>query len=224
MRINDALAELDAGVSALRSPTVGSVRQVRRALSKRLASDPPATVLAIANRLVARDDGFDRFLASELVAAHRATMEHITAADLEKLGKGMDSWDDVDAFASLVAGPAWREGRISDTDVARWARSKDMWWRRTALVSTVPLNNRTRGGKGDAARTLVICRMLLADREPLIVKALSWALRELGKRLPREVEKFLREYESDLAPLVKREVRTKLETGLKNPKSRGGKR
>jgi 3-methyladenine DNA glycosylase AlkD len=220
MRVNNAIAELDASITRLRSPNVSSVREVRKELSRQLRTESPVTVLAIANRLVERDGGWDRFVASELVGAHRATMEHVTAGDLRKLGEGIDSWEDVDVFASLVTGPAWREGRITDAEIARWARSKDMWWRRTAIVSTVPLNNRTRGGNGDARRTLAVCRMLLDDREPLIVKAVSWALRELSKRDAATVEKFIAANDAKLAPLVRREVRAKLSTGLKNPRLR----
>jgi 3-methyladenine DNA glycosylase AlkD len=147
-------------------------------------------------------------------------MEQISAREVRKLGKGMDSWDDVDVFASYVTGPAWREGRISDSEIARWARSKDVWWRRTAVVSTVPLNNRARGGQGDPLRTLAVCRVLLDDREPMVVKAVSWALRELSKRDAGAVRKFIAKYDERLAPLVRREVRAKLTTGLKNPNSR----
>jgi hypothetical protein len=41
-------------------------------------------------------------------------------------------------------------------------------------------DSRTHGGKGDSRRTLRACRMLEADRDPMIVKAASWALRELA--------------------------------------------
>jgi len=46
-------------------------------------------------------------------------------------------------------------------------------------VSTVAFNVRSQGGKGDVPRTLAICEMLAADNEDMVVKALSWALREL---------------------------------------------
>ena len=42
-----------------------------------------------------------------------------------------------------------------------WARSRDLWWRRAAMVSTVPLNNKARGGNGDVLRTLKVCKMLV---------------------------------------------------------------
>ena len=85
------------------------------------------------------------------------------------------------------------------------------------MVSTVALNNKARGGDGDTGRTLMICKMLVADRDDMVVKALSWALRELSKRDPKSVRTFLREHDV-LAPRVVREVNSKLKTGLKNPR------
>jgi 3-methyladenine DNA glycosylase AlkD len=133
------------------------------------------------------------------------------------LGRGINSWGDVDTFACYVAGPAWREGQIPDDVIRRWARSEDRWWRRAALVSTVPLNNKARGGTGNTERTLEVCQMLIDDRDDMVVKALSWALRELVKLDPDSVESFLSEHEEKLAKRVLREVRNKLSTGLKNP-------
>jgi 3-methyladenine DNA glycosylase AlkD len=101
-----------------------------------------------------------------------------------------------------------------------WARSADHWWRRIALVSTVPLNSKARDGEGDSHRTLQVCRILEKDRDPMVVKAMSWALRELAKVQPRAVRAYLSERRTILAPLVLREVQNKLETGLKNPKPR----
>ena len=89
-----------------------------------------------------------------------------------------------------------------------------------AVVCTVALNSKARGGQGDTSRTLMICRRLVEDRDDMVVKAMSWALRELAKRDPAAVRGFLAEHETALAPRVKREVRNKLETGLKNPKKR----
>ncbi len=82
-----------------------------------------------------------------------------------------------------------------------------------ALVSTVPLNLRAAGGTGDTARTLAVCGRLAADRDDMVVKALSWALRELIVWDPDAVRSFVAIH--DLAPRVRREVTTKLETGRK---------
>jgi 3-methyladenine DNA glycosylase AlkD len=86
------------------------------------------------------------------------------------------------------------------------------------LVSTVALNVRSHGGQGDVPRTLAVCRLLVDARDDMVVKALSWALRELVVHDPEAVRGFLEEYGERLAARVKREVRNKLATGLKNPK------
>jgi len=54
----------------------------------------------------------------------------------------------------------------------------------------------------------------------MVVKAMSWALRELSKRDAQAVSGFVAEYEDSLAPRVLREVRNKLSSGLKNPRKK----
>ena len=51
----------------------------------------------------------------------------------------------------------------------------------------------------------------------MVVKAVSWALRELAIWDPAAVRAFLAAHDRELAARVKREARSKLETGLKNP-------
>ena len=116
-----------------------------------------------------------------------------------RLGASLNSWDSVDVFSLYLSGPAWRNDQIGDADVHRWARSENLWWRRVALVSTVALNLKARGGAGDVARTIPVCRMLAADSEDMVVKALSWALRTVEQHDRRAVESFLEEYDHCLA-------------------------
>ena len=54
--------------------------------------------------------------------------------------------------------------------------------------------------------------------DDMVLKALSWALRVLVQHDREAVEAFLAEYDDVLAARVVREVRNKLETGLKNPR------
>jgi len=185
---------------------VPDLRRIARAIKV-----TPQEVLPLA-RALAKSGGFEaRAIAYELLARHKPPL---TTRLVEELGRGNDNWGLVDAFSVLVAGPAWQKGFVSDATVRKWARSRDRWWRRTALVSTVALNAKSRGGTGDVKRTLEICRMLAADSDDMVVKALSWALRELCKREPAAVRAFLDERPQ--APRVVREVRRKLETGRKN--------
>ena len=81
----------------------------------------------------------------------------------------------------------------------------------------VPLNNRTQGGSGDAPRTLAVCELLIDDRDDIVVKAMSWALRQLVAHDRLAVRGFLERQREAIAPRVIREVNNKLRTGLKNP-------
>jgi 3-methyladenine DNA glycosylase AlkD len=209
---NAALAlEIDAAVRALPDPRTEAIRGVRRAYSKQLRGRAPDDVLALALELAGRQ----RWVAYELLYHHPQGLSTLDVERVERLGQGIDSWGAVDAFGRYVSGPAWQQGLIADEAVHHWAASEDRWWRRAALVSTVPLNLRSAGGRGDTGRTLEVCRRLAADRDDMVVKALSWALRELVVWDPDAVRAFIREH--GVAPRVRREVAAKLDTGLKNP-------
>ena len=83
------------------------------------------------------------------------------------------------------------------------------------MVCTVVLNLKSRGGTGDPDKTLQICELVVEDKDDMVVKALSWALRELAKRDVEPVIKFVDQYEEFLAARVVREVRSKIKTGRK---------
>jgi 3-methyladenine DNA glycosylase AlkD len=206
-------AEIDDRVRALPEPSTEAIRRVRRACSRRLRPVPAEQVLALALALVDRQ----RWVAYELVYFHPGGLACLDAGRVERLGRGMDGWAAVDAFGCILAGPAWRLGRVPDGTIQGWAASADRWWRRAALVSTVPLNLRSRGGIGDPGRTLDICGRLVDDRDDMVVKALSWALRALAPWDPVAVGDFLEANDARLAARVRREVRTKLATGRKHP-------
>lgn len=210
--IRDALDEQEDRSTA-------NLRKVRRGFSRQLEVADTELVLDVALGLVALGQPY-RWVGYELVHYHSHALVALDVAMLERLGEGMADWPDTDTFAPLLAGVAWREGQIADEVVHRWARSEDRWWRRAALVSTVALNIKARGGSGDAPRTLAVCELLVDDSDDMVVKALSWALRSLvqSEADSDEVQKFLEEHDDALAARVNREVSNKLETGLKNPR------
>lgn len=213
-------AAIDAEIRTLAVRNTPAVRAIRRTYSRALESAEPEFVLAVAEALL--DAYGHRSAACELVAAHQEAFRKIGPKEIEAFGRGMASWGAVDTFARTLAGPTWLAGQLPEAVIHRWARSTDRWWRRAALVSTVALNVRSQGGLGDTKRTLAVCQMLAADLDDMVVKALSWALRELVPHDPRAVQAFLTEHDAVLAARVKREVRSKLATGLKNPNRRRG--
>jgi len=202
-------------LDALEQQATEPMRRLRRAYSSELRSRPAQFILDLAHAILAT--GRHCWIAYELIYAHRAAYRALDRAGLEALGQGISGWSSTDSFARTLAGPALRDGLLSLDAIQEWARSLDRWWRRAALVSTVAMNMRSSGGTGDVPRSLAICEMLVDDRDDMVVKALSWALRQLVVHDPAAVRSFLDEHHDVLASRVKREVTNKLDTGLKNP-------
>ncbi len=69
------------------------------------------------------------------------------------------------------------------------AKSKNIWERRTAILSTCYFIR-----KGDTADTFKIAELLLKDKEDLIHKATGWMLRFAGDKEPTKLLNFLDEY------------------------------
>jgi 3-methyladenine DNA glycosylase AlkD len=210
--------QINQEIRRLPVQNAANVRAIRRRYSDELQKSGPQLVLQVARQLMATRGA--RWVGYELVASHEAAYLELDESLLEELGAGINSWQSVDAFGRALAGPAWRDGLVPDSLIHRWAHSDDRWWRRAALVSTVALNIKSHGGTGDTDRTLAVCALLADDPDDMVVKALSWALRSLVPHDPEAVRRFLADHAGVLAARVKREVRNKLTTGLKNPRRR----
>lgn len=195
--------------------SIAQVRTRAATLTKPLR-DRPREAALLGLKLGASDEQ----LAFEVFRAIPRAALTLSPTEIETLLPRLHDWNSTDCFASFVSGVAWREGVLSDVTIAGWTRSDNRWIRRAALVSTVPLNLKARGAKaphGEAAKTLAVCERLLDDRDDMVVKALSWALRTLGARDEDALQRFLRRHDARLAARVKRETKSKLTTGLKNP-------
>ncbi len=194
--------------------SVPDLRAIVRDVSKRLRDAPPEEVLRLADAVIDAGAFEGRQVAYELIYRHRGAMAALTAERVEALGRGIDNWASVDAFAGTISGPLWARGGLDDATIVRWARSPDRWWRRAAVVSTVVLSRESKGAA--SARTLAVCELVASDRDDMVAKALSWALRALSQFDRDAVIAFVERHESELPARVRREVATKLATGLKS--------
>ncbi len=216
--VESILASLQQAEQPLRTP---AMRAIAMAAAKELRQSraDAESVFALCDGLIELDELHDpaRTVAFEIAYRHRGMRDALDVQKLERLGRTLDGWASVDHFARKLSGPAWQRNQISNEHVLMWAKSKKFWWQRAGLVSTIALNERHLG-KGDAARTLTICKLFIDERADLHVKALSWALRELGRRDPTPVQAFIEQHRARLAPRIIREVQNKLTTGHKMAK------
>lgn len=105
--------------------------------------------------------------------------------------KFVNNWDLVDGSAPYIAGQhlLTRPRRI----LYRLAKSKNLWERRIAIVSTFAFIK-----AGEIDDTFAIAKLLLNDDHDLIHKAVGWALREAGKQSTPALLEFLKQNYSAL--------------------------
>jgi DNA alkylation repair enzyme len=197
--------EIDREIRALAAQGVQPVRAVRRAWSRRLGAASAEAVVEVALALVDRQ----RWVAYELLASHPGGLDHWVSRRWSGWGRGWPTggrWMPSAArsrdrpgggvVSRMRPSTAGRSPRTGGGGGLRWSRPcRSTCW--------------SRGGTGDPGRTLDICRRLAGDGDDMVVKALSWALRELVVWDPEAVRRFLDAHHEVLAARVRREVRSK---------------
>jgi 3-methyladenine DNA glycosylase AlkD len=212
--------EIRSRLGELPDANTATLRAMRREFSRSIKDATPDIVLQTTLLLLQERTDRVRFVAYEIVSHHKPTLEKVDLSDLMKLGNGLNSWSSVDCFALYLSGPVWLQGRVPDQAVLAWAQSEDRWWRRASLVSTVALSRH--GKPEDIGKAIDVFALLVTDRDDMVVKALSWALRELAKKHPKQAREFLRRHREELGARVIREVENKLTIGLKTPRRGAG--
>jgi 3-methyladenine DNA glycosylase AlkD len=97
----------------------------------------------------------------------------------------VNNWDLVDVSAPIIGQYLIGLGS-SNQLLLKLARSKSLWQRRVAIVFTFAFIR-----EGIPQPTLLVAQELLRDEQDLIHKATGWMLREMGKRNPIELRRFL---------------------------------
>jgi 3-methyladenine DNA glycosylase AlkD len=114
-------------------------------------------------------------------AGDEAERERLVEFYLSAMRRGrINNWDLVDSSAEFILGE-YLYDRPRD-QLARLAKSGIVWQRRIAMLSTFAFIKH-----GDASTTLEVAEVLLDDKHDLIQKAVGWMLREVGKRVDREL-------------------------------------
>ena len=178
-----ALPKMDA---AIRDTIADLAGRASLALAERLWREPTWDLKIVAGRILARPR----------VVPDGAVWAFVT----ERLGE-LDGWAVADNLASvgsccLLAAPA----RLDEVEA--WVASPHLWTRRAALVFTLPWAK----GDRDPERMLGWAARLTSDREWFIQKAIGWWLRELSKRDPERVRRFLAEHGAAMKPFARREA------------------
>lgn len=154
-------------------------------------------------------------ISHEFVAKNKVFRDQLQPSHINQMLMGLDNWVAVDSFALYISGPAWINNQLSIDNIFEWSDRENVWIRRLAIVSCVPLN---RGSKDESWKkdiTLALCKKHLKDREAIIHKGISWALRSLLPIYKNAVEIFLDKNVDSVKAFVRKEVLHKIQTGRK---------
>jgi len=120
-------------------------------------------------------------LANRYAKAQADEQEEIFACYLKNVRGGrINNWDIVDVTAEHVVGA--HEEKTDRKLLFELAESNDLWQKRVAIMSAFYYVKR-----GDPTTTLRLIDILLHNKHDLIQKAVGWQLREIGKRVDRQV-------------------------------------
>jgi 3-methyladenine DNA glycosylase AlkD len=156
------------------------------ALSRRLWREPIWDLKIVAARLLARDT----------VAPSQQLWRFVCARM-----RDLDGWAVADNLAGVGSRCILADARRLDV-VESWVASPHLWTRRASLVFTLPWTKDNR----DPERMLGWAAGLATDPEWFIQKAIGWWLRELSKRDPARVRRFLDMHSAALKAVARREA------------------
>ncbi|MBX3053084.1 MAG: DNA alkylation repair protein [Caldilineaceae bacterium] len=121
--------------------------------------------------------------------------------------KHIADWEICDQLAIVIGAPLVDDNPLRVADLVDWTGSPNPWRRRFTVATAAALNQK---GRSNVPATLQICTHLLQDEEPIVRKAVGWALREASKKDSRAVFGFLYEQRTTTERSILREGSDKL--------------
>lgn len=217
-RADPAYREGSLRVAPTRLEVIGvgtpALRAVARAWRREHPGADDAGVRALGDALWAGASREERALGLEILRLFPTAIASLSADVHRARAADLDDWGLCDLFGTAIVGPWVLADPPSRLDLLYELVAGDGVWRpRLALVATVPI---TRSGALPPDVALSLADRVLGRREPMIVKAVSWALREVAKKERRRASLHLRDRGDVLPALVRREVGNVIRTGRKS--------
>lgn len=185
---------------------VPKIRTLAAALAKDKALDAEAA-LVVLDAACAGGSRDEILLGVFLLARFRKALPAIPWPRIAGWLPAIDNWETCDQLAMTIAAPAVAANGALLPKLKALARDKNLWARRFVLATAAAL---TQKGRGQIDACLAVAALLMADTEPMVQKALAWALREASADDPAGVAALLQTHRATLAPRLLREAAEKL--------------
>jgi 3-methyladenine DNA glycosylase AlkD len=203
-----------APVMGVRAP---QMRAIAKAWAATHEAGSPGQTLEVVAALIGGASHDEKVLGAVLLACDRKACAAAGPEDIDRWLDSLAGWAQVDSLCQnlfpperlLADWPAW-SGLIR-----RLAGDPNINKRRAALVLLTGPARRSDDPRL-AALAFETIERLKGEKPILITKAVSWLLRALSVRHPREVSAYLERESGSLPAIAVRETRTKLATGRKS--------
>lgn len=110
------------------------------------------------------------------------------------IDKFVDNWSKNDDLCSRVLGPYFFKFNDQIPRLPIWAKDKNKWFRRAAAVSLLYSVRR----KKNIEDGFKIAKILLNDKEDLVLKGYGWLLKEISNNFLDDVYNFVKENEKEM--------------------------
>jgi 3-methyladenine DNA glycosylase AlkD len=157
-----------------------------------------ADLRQVAETLYATDVHELRASAIGVLELECRTLDQRDLSWLIALVRKSKSWAYVDWISPKVIGDIIARDRRARKRLVVWARDKNFWVRRAALLAE---HDALRAGEGDFALWSRLAAPMLDEREFFIRKAIGWVLREVSKKRPELTYAFLRDHRDRVSRL-----------------------
>jgi len=128
-----------------------------------------------------RNKGSDRFLCPKIMGRSVKNFPEESKKNILKMKELIEDWADCDGLVAHAYSP-YAKKHVEDVfrESKKCITSKNKWVRRFAIVSFIPLIH-SKDFK-DYQKILSVLDKLMQDDEKYVKKAISWVLKEIGKK------------------------------------------
>jgi len=154
--------------------TVPKLRELAKAYKKRNIDF--AEILNIANHFFEDECREEILFAIFLTALYKKEKLQISWNTVLPWLDHLDNWETCDQLSSCIVVDILLKKNDFVNDLATLAKSDNLWKRRFAAATMANLNH---GGRQFKEETQAIVKLLQNEKEPMVKKAIVWALKEI---------------------------------------------
>ena len=157
--------------------TVPKLRGLAKEYKKKRNMDF-AEILNIAKNFFENENREEILFAIFLLALYKKEKLQISWNTVLQWLDHLDNWETCDQLSSCITVDILLKKSNFVEDLATLAKSDNLWKRRFAVATMANLNH---GGRQFKEETQAIVKLLQNEKEPMVKKAIIWALKEINK-------------------------------------------